>query len=102
MVRGLVEQQHVGADRQRAGKRGACQLPAGEARQRTRHVVLGEPEPGGHLHRARAPEVAAARLEPRLRAGVTGQQRLVALPPGHPCLEPGELGLDRELLGAAG
>ncbi len=40
VVGGLVQQQHVRARRERAGERGARQLPAGEGVQRTLQVLL--------------------------------------------------------------
>ena len=80
MVGGLVEQQHVGARRERARQRGPRELPSGEGVQRPVEVGLGEPEPVGHRGGAVAPQVAAAGLELRLRPGVAAEQRLVGLP----------------------
>ncbi len=61
-------------------------------------VRLGEPEPARHRGRAVAPQVAAARLEPRLGARRSGRAAPRPRRRGHRRLELGELGLDRELL----
>ena len=45
MVGGLVEQQHVGAGRQRARQRGARQLAAAERIERTLEVDVAKAEP---------------------------------------------------------
>ncbi len=44
VVRRLVEQQQVGIAGERAGQRGARQLPAGEGRQRPVEIALREAE----------------------------------------------------------
>ena len=113
VVGGLVEQQHVRVRGQRARERGARQLPAGERVQRTLQVVLREAQPACHHRRAVAPQVAAERLQARLRAGVAVEQRFVLLRlpsplPGlaragclHTPLQLRQLTLGRELLRAA-
>ena len=101
MVRRLVEQQHVRGGGERAGERRARQLTAGEAVEAAVEVLLVEAQPARHRGRAVAPQVAAARLQPGLRARVTGEQRVVHLALPHAPLEVRELRLDRELLDAA-
>ena len=105
VVGGLVQQQHVGVRRQRPRQRGARQLPAGEGVQRALQVLLGEAQPARHHRRAVAPQVAPERLQPRLRAGVAVEGRLLgarcpALP--HLLLQLRQLALRRQLLRAAG
>ena len=48
-------------------------------------VLVAKAEAVRHRGRAIAPQVAAARLEPRLRAGVAAERRLVARRPRHRC-----------------
>ncbi len=100
VVGGLVEQQHVRARGQRARERGARQLPAGERVQAALEVGVAEAEAVGHRRRAAAPQVAAASLQPRLRARVARERRLVARAGRHLRLEVSQLRLDRELLRA--
>src|ERR1700722_9009866 len=80
---------------------GARELPAGEGVQGAIEVRRREAEAARHHGRAVAPEVAAERLQPRLRAGVALEQRLVHLALGHAPLQIGELALDIQLLRAA-
>jgi hypothetical protein len=101
MVGGLVQQQHVRAGGKRASERGARELPAGERVQRAIQVRVAEPEAVRHRGRAVAPQVAAASLQPRLRAGVTRQHRLVRVARRHLRLEGRQLRLDLQLLGTA-
>ena len=102
VVRRLVEQQQVRADRERASERRARELAAGERVQAAVEIGLGEPQPARHHGRAIAPQIAAAGLEPGLRARVAVERLLVGLAGGHALLERGELRLDLQLLGAAG
>ena len=101
VVGGLVEQQHVCPGGQRPCQRRPRQLAAGEGVQRAAQVLVAEAEPVGGVARPVAPQVAATRLQLRLRRGVTGQCGLVPGAAGHRLLELGQLALDRQLLGAA-
>ena len=114
VVGGLVQQQQLRAGRQRAGERGARELAAGERVERALQVVLREAQAARHHRRAVAPQVAPQRLQARLRAGVPFERRLgrltggplpralgVGALPRHQALQPGELSLRGQLLGAA-
>ena len=101
MVRGLVEEQQVGAGGERAGERGAGQLAAGEGRERAVGVLGAEAEAAQDFEDFVAPAVAAAGFEARL-GGRVGGHRLFRGAARHLALEPGELGLGVEHVAAAG
>ena len=102
MVRRLVEQQQVGAGGERAGKRGAGQLAAGEGRERAIGRLIVEAEAAEHGEHVVAPAVAAAGFEPLLGLGVGAHRLLVGLTTRHRRLQPRQLGLGLLHLGAAG
>ena len=86
VVRRLVEQQQVGAARERACERRARQLAAGERVEAAVEVGVGEAEPAQDGGRAVAPVVAASVLEARLGLAVApqGLRRVVAARPSPP------------------
>jgi hypothetical protein len=98
VVGGLVEQQHVGPRHQRAGQRRARQLPAREATQRARELLLADAEAAQHPLEPGAPGVAAGALQLRVRLLVGGQHLGPGVAAGHARLEVGEVALG--LLGA--
>jgi hypothetical protein len=102
VVGGLVEQQQVGVAGQRAGQRGSGQLPARQRVQLAVEVAVGEPEAVDGGQRPVAPAVSARVLEPGLGAGVGVERALVDRAAGHGLLEPVQLALDAQQLGAAG
>ena len=103
VVRGLVEEEHVGRREDRARQHRAVLLPARELRERPLEVRLVEPEARQRLLDLRDHVVAALVLEPvrqRVVAVVDGGG-VVAV--GHRVLEPAHLRLDRvERLEGAG
>ena len=98
----LVEQQQVGPGRQRPRQRGAGQLAAGEGRERALGLLAAEAEAAQHGEDAVAPAVAAAVLEPLLGGGVGVQRLLAGFAGRHRRLQPLQLRLGLEHLGAAG
>ena len=102
VVRRLVEQEQVGAARERASERGARQLAARERPERAVEVVVGEPEPAHGSGRAVAPCPSSRVLEPGLRLGVAAKRRLVVRALGHRGLQAPELALDLEQVAGAG
>ena len=102
MVGGLVEQQHVRAGGQRAGERGARELAAGEGVQRAVEIGLARSR-GRAPSRSRGRATGSRRAPPaapaRARSGRASPRR--SRPPAICRLQLAELGLDRELLGAA-
>ena len=101
MIGRLVEQQHVGAGGQRAREGGARELAPGEGGEGAIEVLLAEPQAARRRARALAPQIAAARLQSRLRPRVARQQRLVGAARRHPRLQLRQLRLDGELLRAS-
>jgi hypothetical protein len=99
VVRGLVEQQQVGLGGERAGERGARELPAGERPQRALEVGVGEAETVHDRARALAPAVAAHRLEPGEDVAVARHRALLAR--GHLVLQASELLLELERFAGA-
>ena len=87
---------------QRPGQRGAGQLAAGEGRERALGLLAAEAEAAQDGEDAVAPAVAAAVLEPLLGGGVGAQGLLAGVAVRHRRLEPLQLGLRRQHLGAAG
>ena len=63
MVRGLIEQQHIGTRRKRTGERSARELSAREGVQRTVEIRVAKAESVGHRGGAVAPQIATAALE---------------------------------------
>ena len=102
MVRGLVEQQQVGAGGERTSKRGAGQLAAGEGREPPPRRLLAETETAEHGEDVVAPAVAAAGFEPLLRRGVGAHRLLVGLALRHRLLQARQLRLGLLHVGAAG
>ena len=102
VVRRLVEQEQVGAARERAGERRAGQLPAGERAERPVEIVVGEAEPAHGRRCPVAPGPATRVLELRLRLRVPAQRRRVVRALRHRLLEATELGLDVEEVARAG
>ena len=102
VVRRLVQQQQIGVAGQGARKRATRELAAGEGLQRPVEVVLGEPEPAHDGHRPPAPVISAGVLEPRLGGRVVVERRLIGASGRHRLLEPRELVLQLDEVGAAG
>ncbi len=98
----LVEQQQIGARRQRPGERGAGQLSTREGRERPRRRLgIGlEAETAQHGEHVVAPAVSAGRLELLLGPCVGLHRRLVVIAGRHRSLEPLELALELEHLRA--
>ena len=100
VVRRLVEQQQVRVAGERAGKRGARELAAGERLQRAVEVVLVvEAQAAHHRGRAVAPGPAAGVVQARLRARVRVEGGLVAV--GHRLREARQVLLDGDEVRAA-
>ena len=101
MVRWLVEQQQVGLGGEDPGQRGASQLTAGEGRELALGLLGAEAEAAQHREDVVAPAITAAGFEPALRGGV-GSHRLLRSAARHLPLEPRQLGLGLQHVGAAG
>ena len=76
--------------------------PPEKVLQRPVEIVVGEPEAADHRHRPAAPVIAAGVLQPRLGGRVLVEGRLVGASRRHRLLEPRELVLERDEVGAAG
>jgi hypothetical protein len=101
VVRRLVEQQQVRVARQRAGQRGARELPAGERRQVAVEMRVAEPEPVQRAVDAFAPGVAAGVLQPGLGARVGVERAGVHRAVGHRVLQLRQPRLERQQVTAA-
>jgi hypothetical protein len=102
VVRRLVEEEQVGAARERARERGARQLAAGEGLEAAIEDGVGEAEAAEDGGRVVAPAVAARVLEPRLRLAVAAQRLRRVVAGGHRLLEPAQLALGLDEVGRAG
>ena len=97
MVRRLVEEQQVGAARERARERRTGQLAAREGRQPALELLLAEAEPARHLGRPVAPQIPPVVFELGLSAGVAVERRGVRRPVGHRRLELRQARFERQL-----
>ncbi len=93
VVRGLVQQQHVGPRHQRARQRRARELAAREAHERPRELLLADAETAQHALHPGAPGVAAGPLESRLRLLVRPHHLVAVVAGGHAGLQGGQVGL---------
>ena len=89
----LVEQEHVGARDERARERGPGQLPAREAPQGARQLVLADAEAAQDALQPGAPRVAAGALQPRVGVLVGGEHLGAGVAGAHAGLQRGEVGL---------
>ena len=96
VVRGLVEEQEVGIDGERARERGPRQLPTGERRELSVEPGVFETEAASGAHCPLAPGPPARMLEPRLCVRVAPKRGLVVGAGLHAALERPELLLELE------
>jgi hypothetical protein len=101
VVRRLVEEKQVGAARERARKRRARQLAAGEGAEGPIEVVLREAETANRGCGAIAPGPTARVLEASLSLRIAPERGVVVRALCHRQLERPELVLDREQVACA-